>query len=114
MHGRRIRVLQLDDAYDVQRAEENVRALNEDHKVFALVHLVGTAIVDKVLELIDTINRQGVTVFMVEQNASLALEIAHYGYVLQTGRVVLEGPAKTLLDDERVRDAYLGGEAVAA
>ena len=70
--------------------------------------------VDKVLELIDTINRQGVTVFMVEQNASLALEIAHYGYVLQTGRVVLEGPAKTLLDDERVRDAYLGGEAVAA
>ena len=69
--------------------------------------------VDKVLELIDAINRQGVTVFMVEQNASLALEIAHYGYVLQTGRVVLEGPAKTLLDDERVRDAYLGGEAVA-
>jgi branched-chain amino acid transport system substrate-binding protein len=49
VHGRRIRVLQLDDAYDVQRAEENVRALNEDHKVFALVHLVGTAIVDKVL-----------------------------------------------------------------
>ena len=70
--------------------------------------------VDKVLELIDAINRQGVTVFMVEQNASLALEIAHYGYVLQTGRVVLEGPAKALLDDERVRDAYLGGEAVAA
>ncbi|KVL40472.1 ABC transporter ATP-binding protein [Burkholderia sp. MSMB1835] len=69
--------------------------------------------VDKVLELIDAINRQGVTVFMVEQNASLALEIAHYGYVLQTGRVVLEGPAKALLDDERVRDAYLGGEAVA-
>ena len=57
--------------------------------------------VDKVLELIDAINRQGVTVFMVEQNASLALEIAHYGYVLQTGRVVLEAPAKALLDDER-------------
>ena len=51
--------------------------------------------VDKVLELIDAINRQGVTVFMVEQNASLALEIAHYGYVLQTGRVVLrEGAAR--------------------
>ncbi|MFL9901698.1 ABC transporter ATP-binding protein [Paraburkholderia fungorum] len=69
--------------------------------------------VDKVLELIDTINRQGVTFFMVEQNASLALEIAHYGYVLQTGRVVLEGTAEALLGDERIRDAYLGGEAAA-
>ncbi|MFM0732060.1 ABC transporter ATP-binding protein [Paraburkholderia sediminicola] len=69
--------------------------------------------VDKVLELIDTINRQGVTFFMVEQNASLALEIAHYGYVLQTGRVVLEGTADSLLGDERIRDAYLGGEAAA-
>jgi branched-chain amino acid transport system ATP-binding protein len=69
--------------------------------------------VDKVLELIDTINRQGVTFFMVEQNASLALEIAHYGYVLQTGRVVLEGTAESLLGDERIRDAYLGGEAAA-
>ncbi len=69
--------------------------------------------VDKVLELIDTINKQGVTFFMVEQNASLALEIAHYGYVLQTGRVVLEGTAESLLGDERIRDAYLGGEAAA-
>lgn len=51
---------------------------------------------------------------MVEQNASLALEIAHCGYVLQTGRVVLEGPAEALLGDERVRDAYLGGAAVVA
>ena len=69
--------------------------------------------VDKVLELIQTINRDGVTFFMVEQNASLALEIAHYGYVLQTGRVVLEGAADVLLGDERIRDAYLGGEPVA-
>jgi branched-chain amino acid transport system ATP-binding protein len=65
--------------------------------------------VDKVLDLIRTINQQGVTFFMVEQNASLALQIAHRGYVLQTGRVVLSGEAGALLGDQRIRDAYLGG-----
>ncbi len=69
--------------------------------------------VDKVLELISRINAQGVSVFMVEQNASLALQIAHHGYVLQTGRIVLSGPAKTLLADSRIRDAYLGGSDAA-
>ncbi|MEH2141969.1 MAG: hypothetical protein V7K54_06795 [Nostoc sp.] len=47
--------------------------------------------IERVLELIETINQQGVTVFMVEQNANLALQIAHYGYVLQNGRIVLSG-----------------------
>ena len=65
--------------------------------------------VDRVLELIRTINQEGVSIFMVEQNASLALEIAHEAYVLQTGRIVLSGPARALKDDARVRDAYLGG-----
>ncbi len=50
--------------------------------------------VDRVLALIETINREGVSVFMVEQNASLALRIADYGYVLQTGRIILHGPAR--------------------
>jgi len=66
--------------------------------------------VDRVLDLIRTINAEGVTVFMVEQNASLALRIADYGYVLQTGRIMLHGPAQNLLHDPRIRDAYLGGE----
>jgi len=69
--------------------------------------------VDKVLELIAQVNRQGVSIFMVEQNASLALQIAHYGYVLQTGRIVLRGPADQLLADARIRDAYLGGSEAA-
>jgi hypothetical protein len=56
-----------------------------------------------------TVNREGVSIFMVEQNASLALEIAHEAFVLQTGRIVLSGPARSLKDDPRVRDAYLGG-----
>jgi branched-chain amino acid transport system ATP-binding protein len=68
--------------------------------------------VDHVLELIQTVNRQGVTIFMVEQNAHVALRIANYGYVLQTGRVVLSGPAHDLLHDPKIRDAYLGGAQV--
>ena len=67
--------------------------------------------VDHVLELIQTVNRTGVTVFMVEQNANLALRIADYGYVLQAGRIALSGPARDLLHDPRIRDAYLGGQA---
>jgi branched-chain amino acid transport system ATP-binding protein len=69
--------------------------------------------VDRVLELIRTINKEGTSIFMVEQNASLALEIAHEAYVLQAGRIVLSGPARTLKDDPRVRDAYLGGAEAA-
>jgi len=65
--------------------------------------------VDRVLELIQTINQQGVTVFMVEQSANLALQIAHRGYVLQNGHIVMEGPAKDLLDSTEIQDAYLGG-----
>jgi branched-chain amino acid transport system ATP-binding protein len=68
--------------------------------------------VDRVLDLIETINREGITVFMVEQNASLALQIAHYAYVLQTGRIMLSGPARELLADPRIRSAYLGEEVV--
>jgi branched-chain amino acid transport system ATP-binding protein len=67
--------------------------------------------VDRVLELITDINKQGVSVFMVEQNASLALRIAHRGYVVQTGRIVLEGSAASLLADPAIRDAYLGQAA---
>jgi branched-chain amino acid transport system ATP-binding protein len=69
--------------------------------------------VDRVLELIQTINREGVSIFMVEQNASLALEIAHRAYVLQTGRIVLSGQASDLRSDPRIRDAYLGGQEAA-
>ncbi len=65
--------------------------------------------VDRVLELIGTVAASGVTVFMVEQNASLALQIAHYAYVLQTGRIILQGPAAELARNPKIRDAYLGG-----
>jgi branched-chain amino acid transport system ATP-binding protein len=66
------------------------------------------ALVEQVFEIIQTINRQGTSIFMVEQNANMALSIADYGYVLQTGEVVLHGSAKSLRDNEMVQHAYLG------
>jgi branched-chain amino acid transport system ATP-binding protein len=64
--------------------------------------------VDQVFDIIQTINRQGTSIFMVEQNASMALSIADYGYVLQTGEVAVSGTAQSLRDNELVRHAYLG------
>ncbi len=66
--------------------------------------------VDRVLEIIQSINAQGITIFMVEQNANLALQIAHRGYVLQNGRIVLDGEARQLLDSPEIQDAYLGSQ----
>jgi len=65
--------------------------------------------VEATFQLIAEIRGQGVTVLMVEQNAYLALRMADRGYVMETGRMVLEGPARTLLENEHVRRAYLGG-----
>jgi branched-chain amino acid transport system ATP-binding protein len=66
------------------------------------------AFVEQVFEIIGTINRQGTSIFMVEQNANMALAIAGYGYVLQTGEVMLHGSARSLRDNEMVQQAYLG------
>jgi len=68
------------------------------------------AFVDQVFEIIQAINKLGTTIFVVEQNAAMALSIAHRGYVLQTGEVVLSGSAQSLLQDEMVQRAYLGQE----
>jgi branched-chain amino acid transport system ATP-binding protein len=66
------------------------------------------AFVEQVFDIIQTINKQGTAIFVVEQNANMALSIAHRGYVLQTGRVVLSGTAKSLRENEMIRQAYLG------
>ena len=66
------------------------------------------AFVEQVFDIIQAINKQGTSIFMVEQNANMALSIADYGYVLQTGEVVLHGSAQSLRDNEMVQQAYLG------
>ncbi len=64
--------------------------------------------VERIFNLIKEINRQGTTIFMVEQNANMALSIADRGYVLQTGRLVLADTAQNLLQNEMMKKAYLG------
>jgi len=67
-------------------------------------------LVQEVFRVIKEINASGATtILLVEQNATMALAVSHRGYVMETGRIVLEGPAKDLLQNPQVRDAYLGG-----
>ncbi|NUP50523.1 MAG: ABC transporter ATP-binding protein [Catenulispora sp.] len=68
-------------------------------------------IVAQIFEIIERINELGTTILLVEQNAAQALKLAHRGYVLETGQVVMSAPAGELLNDPRVREAYLGEAA---
>ncbi|OON93819.1 MAG: ABC transporter ATP-binding protein [Epulopiscium sp. Nele67-Bin001] len=65
-------------------------------------------LVQEIFKIIERINKSGMTVLLVEQNANMALQIAHRAYVLETGKVVLSGEGKQLLEDDGVRKAYLG------
>ena len=67
-------------------------------------------VVQTIFDTIRDINEQGMTVLLVEQNAAQALSLAHRGYVIETGRIVLEDEASALLENEQVRKAYLGEE----
>jgi branched-chain amino acid transport system ATP-binding protein len=69
---------------------------------------IAPIIVRQIFETIDKLRAEGMTILLVEQNAGLALQHADRAYVLEAGRVTLEGPASELLDDDRVRRAYLG------
>jgi branched-chain amino acid transport system ATP-binding protein len=64
--------------------------------------------VERIFEIISEINKQGVSILLVEQNALMALDAADRGYVLETGRVVLADDAKALMGNEQVRKTYLG------
>lgn len=66
-------------------------------------------IVEELFRVIEKIHQEGKTILLIEQNAYAALNIADYGYVLETGQIVLHGTGKELLDNEKVRQAYLGG-----
>ena len=65
-------------------------------------------LVEQIFSIIREINSQGVTILLVEQNAHMALQLAHYAYVLETGTIPLHGPAKEIQGNDQVRKAYLG------
>lgn len=65
-------------------------------------------IVKDIFEIIKQVNKEGVTVLLIEQNAKAALEISDYGYVMETGKITLHGTGKSLLVNDKVREAYLG------
>jgi branched-chain amino acid transport system ATP-binding protein len=67
-------------------------------------------LVEAIFETIQQINREGTTILLVEQNALMALSVAHRGYVLETGVIQMKGTASELRDNPRVREAYLGGD----
>jgi branched-chain amino acid transport system ATP-binding protein len=68
-------------------------------------------LVDQIFQIIKTLNEEGTTILLVEQNARLALSIANRGYVLETGEIVLTGPGRELLNNPEVKAAYLGERA---
>jgi branched-chain amino acid transport system ATP-binding protein len=82
----------------------NPKLLMLDEPSLGLAPLV----VQEIARILTEINRKGVSVILVEQNAEIALNLAHYGYVLETGRIALQGKADELKDNEHVRKAYLG------
>ena len=67
-------------------------------------------VVERVFEVVQQVNKEGIPVLLIEQNAQMALQAANRGYVIETGEIVLEDEAKRLLGNERVRKAYLGEE----
>jgi branched-chain amino acid transport system ATP-binding protein len=71
-------------------------------------------VVQVIFDLIGRIRSEGTAILLVEQNARAALKVADYGYVMEGGRIALEGPAAALSADERVQAAYLGGQGLRA
>ncbi len=87
------------------------RALMSEPKLLAIDELslgLAPVVVDNLINLIGEVNKQGITVLLVEQDVQVALEHAHRGYVLETGRIVQSSSAAELLEDPRIRQAYLG------
>jgi branched-chain amino acid transport system ATP-binding protein len=82
------------------------KCLMLDEPSLGIAPILVQTIFDKIVEINRTL---GLTILLVEQNANLALEISHYGYVLETGRVLLHDRSDALRENEEIRAAYLGG-----
>ena len=87
------------------------RSLMSNHKLLMLDEPslgIAPLVVARIFEVIREINRRGTTILLVEQNASISLKTASRGYIMETGQLILEGKAGDLLQDEKVKKAYLG------
>jgi len=87
------------------------RGLMASPKIFLIDEMslgLAPVIVDNLIDIVTEINERGTTVLLVEQDVQLALEHSHYGYVLDTGRIVMEGKSQELLNDSKIKDIYLG------
>lgn len=82
------------------------KCLMLDEPSLGIAPILVKTIFEKIVEINKT---RGITILLVEQNANLALEVSHYGYVLETGRIILEDDSKALRKNTRVRESYLGG-----
>lgn len=97
--------------YGIQRRLEIARALATDLKLLFLDELsLGLAplVVRDIFGIIKEINKRGVTILLIKQNANMALKTADYGYVMETGRITLTGSGMELLQNEAVKKAHLG------
>ena len=65
-------------------------------------------VVKGIFDIIKTVNQEGITVLLIEQNANMALKAADWGYVMETGVITMEGTGKELLENEEIKEAYLG------
>ena len=66
-------------------------------------------LVHEIFSILRSLSEDGMTILLVEQNAQMALHLAQRAYVLETGKIIMEGKARALLDDDRIKEAYLGG-----
>ena len=103
-------IMEIADVFVVNKADrEGVdRVVAEIQSMLSLAHGPAPQIVQTIFKVIREIRQQGTTILLVEQNARMALKVADYAYVLETGQIAMSGPAAELANSDDVRKAYLG------
>ena len=87
---------------------KTVQGFHKTVCVFVIPWTYAPLVIKEIFNIIRRINESGTTVLLVEQNANMALKVAHHAYVLETGRIKMEGSGRELLENEEIKEAYLG------